>query len=170
MIHSENPFQPEPGDRDQARRFRGRLPAGVTIVTAGAGAATTGLTVSSLFVVEGEPALVYLVVGPTTDLWTSTADSGRFIVHLCRYEDHRLAEVFAGLSPSPGGLFTTVESTPSEWGPVLSDLGDRLYCSFLTREETGWSGVVVGQVDRVEVSDLTDPLIHFRSGYHRLML
>jgi hypothetical protein len=29
---------------------------------------------------------------------------------------------------------------------------------------------VVGQVDRVEVSDLTDPLIHFRSGYHRLKI
>ena len=168
MIHSENPFQPEPGDRDQARRFRGRFPAGVAIVTAGSGSERTGLTVSSLFVIEGEPALIHLLVGPTTDLWTLAGDTGRFVVHICRYEHHRLAEVFAGLSPSPGGLFETAHSSGSDWGPVLTDLPDRLYCSFVAREEAGWSGVVVGRIDKVEVSNLTDPLIHFRSVYRRL--
>jgi flavin reductase (DIM6/NTAB) family NADH-FMN oxidoreductase RutF len=72
------------------------------------------------------------------------------------------------LSPSPGGLFATVEATPSDWGPVLTDLGDRLYCSFESREEMGWSGIVIGRIDEIEVSDLDDPLIHFRSGYRRL--
>ena len=89
MIHSEHPFQPDPADREQARRFRGRLAAGVTIVTAGSGSDRTGLTVSSLLVVQGEPAEVHLVVGPTTDLWDVAADSGHFVIHICRYEDHQ---------------------------------------------------------------------------------
>jgi len=169
MIHSDNPFRPDPGDRDPTRRFRGRLAAGVTIVTAGSGSQQTGLTVSSLLVVEGNPALAYVLVGPTTDLWTVAAESGRFIVHVCSYQHHRLADVFAGLSPSPGGLFATAEFSRSDWGPALAELPDRLYCSFESRDEIGWSGLVVGRIDQVEVTDLIDPLIHFRSGYHRLL-
>jgi hypothetical protein len=100
MIHSEHPFRQPPDDRDPARRFRGRLASGVTIVTAGIESNRTGLTVSSLLVVEGDPALAHLVVGPTTDLWE--------------------------LAPE------------------------------------------TGLIDRVEVTDLLDPMVHYRSGYRRL--
>lgn len=168
MVHSEHPFQPDPTDRDQARRFRGRLASGVTIVTAGADSDRTGLTVSSLLVVQGEPAEAHLVVGPTTDLWSAAAETGRFVIHICRSEDRHMADVFAGLWPAPGGLFAAVPSTQSEWGPVLTDLPDRAYCSFESRAEVGWSGLVVGRVDQVEVSALEDPIIHYRSGYRRL--
>lgn len=168
MIHSGHPFQPDPADREQARRFRGRLAAGVTIVTAGSGSDRTGLTVSSLLVVQGEPAEVHLVVGPTTDLWDIAADSGHFVIHICRYQDHQMVDVFAGLSPSPGGTFAGIPVTDTQWGPVLTDLPDRAYCRFESRVEVGWSGLVVGLIEQVEVSDLSDPMVHFRSGYRRL--
>lgn len=168
MIHSDHPFAPDPADRDLARRFRGRLAAGVTIVTAGRESDWTGLTVSSLLVVQGEPAQAHMVVGPTTDLWDAAAVSGHFIIHICRYEDRRMADVFAGLRPSPGGFFAGMPAAQSPWGPVLTDLPDRAYCRFESREEVGWSGVVVGLIEQVEVSDLQDPMVHFRSGYHRL--
>jgi 3-hydroxy-9,10-secoandrosta-1,3,5(10)-triene-9,17-dione monooxygenase reductase component len=168
VIHSEHPFAPDPADRDLARRFRGRLAAGVTIVTAGGDSNWTGLTVSSLLVVQGEPAQAQLVVGPTTDLWETAAESGHFIIHICRDEDRRLADVFAGLWPSPGGIFTGLPVAQSQWGPVLTDLPDRAYCRYQSRVEVGWSGVVVGLIEQVEVSDLQDPMIHFRSGYRRL--
>jgi flavin reductase (DIM6/NTAB) family NADH-FMN oxidoreductase RutF len=168
MIHSEHPFRPAPDDRDPARRFRGRLAAGVTIVTTGTESNRTGLTVSSLLVIEGDPALVHLVVGPTSDLWAVAAETGRFIIHICRHDDTRLADVFAGLAPSPGGMFANLASEQSEWGPVLTDLPDRAYCTHTTAEEAGWSGLIVGRVDRVELTNLLDPMVHFRSGYHRL--
>ena len=129
----------------------------------------TGLTVSSLLVVQGEPAEAHLVVGPTTDLWSIAAETGRFVIHICRYEDRRLADVFAGLAPSPGGLFATVAATQSEWGPVLTDMPDRAYCSFHSRDEVGWSGLLVGRIERVEVSGIEDPMVHYRSGYRRLL-
>lgn len=169
MIHSEHPFLPGPEDRDEARRFRGRLAAGVTIVTAGTESAPTGLTVSSLLVVQGEPARAHLVVGPTTDLWSVAEETGRFIIHICRYEHRRLADVFAGLWPSPGGIFATVDTEQTDWGPVLTSLPDRAYCSYESRSEVGWSGLIVGRIDRVEVSDLEDPMVHYRSGYRRLL-
>jgi flavin reductase (DIM6/NTAB) family NADH-FMN oxidoreductase RutF len=168
MIHSEHPFRPAPDDRDPARRFRGRLASGVTIVTAGTESNRTGLTVSSLLVVEGDPALVHLVVGPTTDLWDVAAETGRFIIHVCRHDDHKLAEVFAGLAPSPGGMFANLNTEQTDWGPALVELSDRAYCTYASAEKAGWSGLIVGQIDRVEVTDMLDPMVHYRSVYRRI--
>lgn len=168
MIHSENPFADDPDSRDPVRRFRGRLSAPVTIFTSGGHDHRTGLTVSSLLVVEGEPGLLEAVIGPTTDLWDRVAETGRFVVHVCDERRRHLAEVFAGLRPSPGGMFAGLPIGESEWGPTIDDLADRVYCSLEARREVGYSGLVTGRIDRVEVGDLTDPLAYFRGRYHTL--
>ena len=79
MIHDENPFIDSPDQRDPIRRFRGRLTAPVTIVTSGPPEQRVGLTVSSLNVIEGDPGSIQMVVGPTSDLWSSVAGTGRFV-------------------------------------------------------------------------------------------
>ncbi len=168
MIHAEHPFADLPEDRDPVRRFRGRLVSPVTIFTAGEGDRRTGLTVSSLFVAEGEPGRLHAVVGPNTDLWDVAAETERFVVHVCGVDDISLAEVFAGLRPSPGGLFATTSTTPSKWGPVVDELPDRLFCSLESRVESGNSGVLAGFVDGAELSDIEDPLVHFRGTYRSL--
>ena len=168
MIHAEHPFADLPEDRDPVRRFRGRLVSPVTIFTAGEGDRRTGLTVSSLFVAEGEPGRLHAVVGPNTDLWDVAAETERFVVHVCGVDDTSLAEVFAGLRPSPGGLFATTSTTPSKWGPVLDEIPDRLFCSLESRVESGNSGVLAGFVDGAELSDIEDPLVHFRGTYRGL--
>lgn len=165
---SQNPFLPSPEERDQDRRFRGRLAGPVTIVTAGTGRTRTGLTVSSLFVVEGDPGRIHLVVGPQSDLWDALQDSRRCVIHIAREPHQAAADVFAGLRPSPGGMFASMDTADSEWGPVLADLGDRAYCRLLAMEEEGWSGLVSLAIDKIEVTDLSDPLIHFRGGYRKL--
>jgi flavin reductase (DIM6/NTAB) family NADH-FMN oxidoreductase RutF len=168
VIHDDNPFADASDSRDPVRRFRGRLNAPVTICTSGDSDKRTGLTVSSLMVVEGDPGQVQAVVGPTTDLWDVVADMGRFVVHVCGERHRSLAEVFAGLRPSPGGIFTDLSVTDSEWGPVIDDLPDRAYCSLSSRLEVGFSGVVTARIDHVEVADLTNPLAYFRGQYHTL--
>lgn len=168
MIHDDHPFLGTPDQRDPIRRFRGRLIAPVTIVTAGSGDRRTGLTVSSLNVVEGEPGLVQLVVGPTSDLWETAALSGGFVVHVCREEDRHLAEVFAGLRPSPGGLFAGLELTDSDWGPAIDNLGVRAFCNFTEQREVGYAGVMSGEIHHLDVGELDNPLIYFRGGYRTL--
>ncbi|HJQ78178.1 MAG TPA: flavin reductase family protein [Acidimicrobiia bacterium] len=168
MIHGEHPFAPDPADRDPVRHFRGRLTAPVTVVTSGGGETRTGLTVSSLFVVEGEPGWVQLVVGPTSELWASIEETSRFVVHVCREKDRHLAEVFAGLRPSPGGLFTGLDVTVSDWGPVIEVLGTRAFCELDTTTEIGWSGVISGRIDRVETTGLNDPLAYFRGRFRSI--
>lgn len=168
VIHEGNPFSDAPEHRDPARRFRGRLSAPVTIVTAGSGEARAGLTVSSLLVVEGEPAVVKLVVGPTSDLWEVAAESGRFVIHVCHVGDRDLAQVFAGLRPSPGGVFSGLEVSDSAHGPVLARLANRAHCRLVEREEIGYSGLVTGAVEQIETGDIRDPLVYFRGSYRSL--
>lgn len=167
VIHDDNPFLDDPDSRDPIRRFRGRLGAPVTIVTAGE-ENRVGLTVSSLFVVEGEPGWIEAVVGPTSDLWDVIEQTGRFVVHICRDRHRTLAEVFAGIRPNPGGVFAGTALTASEWGPILDDVGDRAFCTLADRRELGYSGMVSGRVDRVEVGDLDDPLLYFRGNFRSL--
>lgn len=165
VIHDDHPFLPGPEDRDPIRRFRGRLTAPVTIVTAGDETSRAGVTVSSLFVVEGDPGQIQLVLGPVTDTWDAVSDSGRFVVHICRAAHRVLAEVFAGRRPNPGGVFAGLDLTYTPWGPVLSDLEDRVFCSVVSLDETGYSGIVTATVDSVELSELMDPLVYFRGNY-----
>lgn len=168
MIHSDNPFVDDPDSRDPIRRFRGRLNAPVTIVTAGDGDGRTGLTVSSLIVIEGDPGRVEVVVGPTSDLWDRVAATGRFVIHVCTDQDRAMTEVFAGLRPSPGGIFAGLEVSRSDWGPVIANLANRAYCTFEDRREVGYSGLVSGTIDRVELADLVSPLVYYRGRYHTL--
>ena len=168
MIHSDNPFVDDPDSRDPVRRFRGRLGAPVTIFTSGNEGERTGLTVSSLMIIEGEPGFVEAVVGPTTDLWGLVQEMGRFVIHVCSDEDRHMAQVFAGLRPSPGGIFAGLDVTQSEWGPVIDSLGNRAFCSFETKREIGYSGLVTGRIDSVEVADLSNPLAYFRGNFHSL--
>lgn len=165
VTSSHNPFLPPIEEREPLRRFRGRLAAPVTIVTAGEGISRAGLTVSSLFVIEGEPGRIHLVVGPLTDLWDAIEHSGRCVVHIAHGGHRSLSDIFAGYRPSPGGPFAAVETSVSDWGPVIGSMPDRAYCSVLSMTEVGWSGVVETQVDNVELSAGEDPLIHHRGSY-----
>lgn len=168
MIHSSNPFADPPEDRDPVRRFRGRLVAGVTIVTSGGPADRSGLTVSSLNVVEGDPGQVHLVLGPTTDVWHAIESTGKFIVHILSASHRHLAEEFAGIRPSPGGLFSGLEVDDSEWGAIITDLPNRAMCSVLDMKEAGYGGVVVGSIDQATPANLDDPLVYFRGTYRTL--
>ena len=167
-VTSSNPFLPPIDDREPLRRFRGRLAAPVTIVTAGSGTTRAGLTVSSLFVVEGEPGSIHIVVGPLTDLWDVIEQTERCVLHIARAEHRAVSDVFAGLRPSPGGPFAAVDTTPSDWGPVIEGMPDRAYCRLVSIREVGWSGVVETEVDRVELSEGSEPLLHHRGSYHGL--
>lgn len=167
-IHTDHPFVPDPEDRDRTRRFRGRLTAPVTIVTAGTDDKRTGLTVSSLVVIEGEPPHIVMVVGPTSDLWDLAEETGHVIVHVCSQDDNGRADVFAGLRPSPGGVFANSPTEMTEWGPVLVGIPDRAYCTVIKREEIGYSGVITARIDEIEVTNISNPLVYFRGKYRSL--
>jgi flavin reductase (DIM6/NTAB) family NADH-FMN oxidoreductase RutF len=65
-------------------------------------------------------------------------------------------------------LFSGLEVTQSSYGPVIAQLPNRVFCRFVEKREAGYSGLVVGEIERVEAGDVTDPLVYFRGGYRSL--
>lgn len=167
-VHADHPFETPADQRDPARRFRGRMAAPVTVVTSGAGDHRTGLTVSSLVVAEGEPSRIYFLLGSTTDLFYGLEETGKFVVHVLETGDQALADVFAGLRPSPGGRFADLNVEQTEWGPVLSDVKTRAYCTFEGGDEETFFIVAEGRVDKLELSEVQEPLVYFRGQYRKL--
>ena len=150
-IHSDHPFL-EPEDvRRSARRLRGRLPAPVTVWTAVHDRARAGLTVSSLVVADGEPAQVLGLIDDESELWTALCGSRRCALTLLAPADTAVADVMAGLAPSPGGAFRTGGWLDTDWGPVLADrswVGARLAGDPRT---VGWSLLVALEVEQVRL-------------------
>lgn len=167
-VHEEHPFETPADQRDPARRFRGRLAAPVTVVTSGSGQHRTGLTVSSLVVAEGEPSRIYFLLGSTTDLFYGLEETGKFVVHVLGGDDHALADVFAGLRPSPGGRFADLAVEQSDWGPVLTNVSTRAYCTYEGGDEETFFIVAEGKIDKLELADMEDPLVYFRGKYRKL--
>jgi flavin reductase (DIM6/NTAB) family NADH-FMN oxidoreductase RutF len=169
-IHHDHPFA-DPVD-DPLRRFRGRLGGAVSLWTSGDGGERAGLTVSSLMVSRGEPAHVLGLLDPQSDLAHTARATGTAVVHLLQWRHRDLAEAFAGLLPSPGGLFRAderwAEWQQTEWGPLLTTAsswaGVRLQPS---PQEVGWSILVDGVVEHVEVGEDDAPLVHRRGRYER---
>ena len=187
-IHSDNPFlDPTP---DLARRLRGRLGGAVTLWTSGSGSNRAGLTVSSLMVATGEPASVLGLLDPDSDLagalavalsvalsddarTESGAESqsgsgsglGRAVVQLLQWRHRDLAEMFAGAAPAPGGMFAQSEFVQTPWGPRLADATTWLGVSVADAREVGWSKLVTGTIDHLEIGAEDDPLVHRRGRY-----
>ena len=167
-VHRTDPFATPPEMREPARRLRGRLVAGVSIWAAGRAPERAALTVSSMLVAEGAPSLVLGLMTDTSDLWERITESGAFVVHILARRDRIVADRFAGLRPSPGGLFADMEVADTGWGPVMASFPDRVYCRFLDASQAGYQQLVRGEIERIELSDLTDPLVYFRGRYRSL--
>lgn len=167
-VHADHPFETPQEQRDPARRFRGRLAAPVTVITAGEGDHRTGLTVSSLVVAEGDPSRIYFLLGSTTDLHYGIEETGKFVVHVLEEGHQAIADVFAGLRPSPGGRFAGLNVEQSEWGPVLADVGTRAYCTYEGGDEETFFIVAEGAIDKLDLADIEDPLVYFRGRYRSM--
>lgn len=161
-IHSTHPFaMPE----DAARRLRGRLGGTVSLWTAGSGATRAGLTVSSLMVATGAPAYVVGLLDPDSDLFDALETTERGVVQLLRWRHRELAEMFAGATPAPGGVFRQAEFDESAWGPVLADATTWAGVVLESAVEVGWSMQVTCRIEHVVLGEEPDPLVHRRGRY-----
>jgi flavin reductase (DIM6/NTAB) family NADH-FMN oxidoreductase RutF len=167
-IHSEHPFLPPESDRDPVRRLRGRIGGAVSLWTTGVGPDRAGLTVSSLLVAPGDPAQVLGLVDPDSDFFEAVERTGTAVVGLLAWAHRDLADAFAGVAPAPGGPFRAGTWRDTAWGPLLDGVsswaGVRLAPS---SQDVGWSVLLQGTIERVEVGTETEPLVHRRGRYVR---
>ncbi len=165
QIHHSDPFAVPADKRSPVRRFRGRLAAPVTLWTAPGPA---GLTVSSTLVADGDPGRLLGLIDAESDLWAAVEEAGRFAVAPLSPGHRQLADRFAGLFPSPGGLFAIDSWAETPYGPVPADGGGWAGCRLDGAREYGWSLLVEATIERVELTDDGGPLLHHRGRYHEL--
>lgn len=166
-IHDDHPFSTPPDLRDPVRRLRGRLSSPVTVVTSGTAADRTGLTVSSVMVADGVPSYLHLLVGANTDVWDAITDTGAFVVHVLGAEHREIADRFALVRPSPGGLFRGLDVEDTDFGPELTAIGTRAACRYAGHFDDAYHALVHGMVAEVVVDDLRHPLQWFRGEYRK---
>lgn len=162
-IHTDHPFaDPE---RDPLRRFRGRMPAPVTVWTTGAGRDRAGWTVSSLVVADGRPAEVLGLIDEDSDFAAALEVGSRVTVNLLGRDHGFLADVFAGLAPAPGGPFTQGSWSAGEYGPVLDDAAGHVGVRVTdVSTKAGWTLLVRSEIEAVDVGDI-EALAHVRGRY-----
>jgi 3-hydroxy-9,10-secoandrosta-1,3,5(10)-triene-9,17-dione monooxygenase reductase component len=164
-IHASDPFATPDELKSPVRRLRGRLPSAVTLWTASS-SADHGLTVSSMVIFDGDPGGVLGLIDEESDLWEAASASGRFAVSLLEEADRQLADRFGGLLPSPGGLFATGPWERTEWGPVPEG-HSWAGCRLVGATPKGWSLLVEGVLERIELAEPAAPLVHERGRYRR---
>ena len=120
---------------------------------------------SSLLVAEGEPSYLHFLVGTATDLWDTLQETGRFIVHILERDHRDLSDRFAGIRPSPGGLFAGIEVEDTDYGPGIARLRSRAFCRMVGHRDDTIHALVHGEIDDVQLHDLREPLRYFRGEY-----
>ena len=163
-----DPFAVPLEDRRPDRRFRGRLVAPVTVWTASAEDRRAGLTVSSLLIAEGDPAVVIGLLDPLSDLFNLVIERGAFVVHVLEAGDQRIAGMFAGAYPVDP--FEEVETLDSEFGPVIVGARHTLGCRLGGSEEVGFQILVRGPIDVLKIEEgAVQPLVRYRGRYRKLL-
>jgi 3-hydroxy-9,10-secoandrosta-1,3,5(10)-triene-9,17-dione monooxygenase reductase component len=164
-IHSSDPFATPESEKSVVRRLRGRLAAPVTLWTAPGPA---GLTVSSTLVADGDAGRVLGLVDDESDFWDAVSRAGRFAVTPLTTTDRQLADRFAGLMPSPGGLFAGGGWTETDYGPVPAHADTWAGCRLSGERPCGWALLVEAVIETVQAGPSAAPLIYYRGRYRDL--
>ncbi|MET8150062.1 flavin reductase family protein [Actinoplanes sp. NPDC049668] len=165
-IHSDDPFATPEQDRSAVRRLRGRLASPVSLWTT---SGPSGLTVSSVLVADGDPGRVLGLVDEESDFWDAVSVAKRFAVTPLGVADQQLADRFAGLMPSPGGLFALGDWIETDFGPVPAGAGTWAGCRLDGERSYGWGLLVEATIESIQLDESPPaPLLHFRGRYRSL--
>lgn len=155
-------------DTTQFRQVLGRFPTGVTVITAAppdADSRPVGFAVGSFFSVSLEPALVGFCAAKSSSSWPGIRSAGAFCVNVlaedqeevCRQFSTKGADKFAGLSWAP----------TATGSPRLANVLAWIDCDVDAVHDAGDHEICVGLVRELEFERESEPLLFYRSGYHR---
>jgi flavin reductase (DIM6/NTAB) family NADH-FMN oxidoreductase RutF len=159
---------PAPADADEAWRLAQRFATGVSVVTAGAGGAVRGCTVSAFCLVSREPALVSVCLRRGSGVLDLIRRHGNFTVNVLSGEQSGVARHFASRWRGDGGdQFAGIAWTPWEAGlPRLTGAVCWLHCRPCARVAAGDHELVLARVVSLAEGTGRIPLLYFAGALH----
>jgi 3-hydroxy-9,10-secoandrosta-1,3,5(10)-triene-9,17-dione monooxygenase reductase component len=161
-LAATDPIAPAP----DARSFRdalGRFATGVAFITAAPEGEPAGLIVNSFASVSLEPRLVSFSPSRSSLTWSRMRRTGRFGVNVLG----RRHEQFALRAAPPGAdRFEGIEWEAGRSGvPLLAEALASLECEIVAEHPAGDHWIVVGRVDELHSSPISEPLVFFAGGF-----
>lgn len=154
-----------PVDAPAFRRWMGRWPTGVSVVTAREGERDFGLTVNALLSVSLLPPTILVSLGHEADSTSVVARTGRFGVSLLSAEQRGLSERFAKTVPGEEKFRgVPIHRSPSGL-PFLDGAVGSLEASVTKAVEVNDHTLFVGRVERLEFGNERTPLLFHRGQY-----
>jgi 3-hydroxy-9,10-secoandrosta-1,3,5(10)-triene-9,17-dione monooxygenase reductase component len=166
-LHLGEPSAPaEPGERRRFRDVLGRFATGVTVVTSVFDGEPVGMTCQSFSSVSLDPPLVLFCPATTSRAWPLMEKAGFFCVNLLSSDQAAVSEVMA---TKGADKFAGLPWVPAATGaPLLDGVLGHVDCTVEAVHEAGDHHVVIGRVRDLGVGAAEEPLIRYRSHYHRL--
>ena len=150
-------------DPMEFRRVLGRLPTGVTVVTAAPDGHPAGMTIGSFFSVSLDPPLVGFCAGKGSTSWPLIAPAGCFAVNILSADQAGLSNHFAS---SAADRFGEVDWHAGVTGsPVLAGVVGHIECRTSQTVDAGDHWIVVGHVVDMTLDAGGSPLVFLGGRY-----
>jgi flavin reductase (DIM6/NTAB) family NADH-FMN oxidoreductase RutF len=154
-------------DASVYRAAMSRLATGVTIVTAGRPGGHELMTANAVMSASLEPPLLVVGVSEAAHWRRAVLDHGRFAVNVLGVGHEELALWCADQArhSRPGDVLGCDVAPPS-YGLLLRDALATIECRLHAEHEAGDHRLIVGQVERVHVTEPTsEPLVFFARAF-----
>jgi 3-hydroxy-9,10-secoandrosta-1,3,5(10)-triene-9,17-dione monooxygenase reductase component len=152
-----------PPDAYSFREALGRFATGVAFVTAAPEGEPTGLIVNSFTSVSLDPPLISFAPARSSLTWSRMRRAGRFGVNVLGQRHEAFAMRAA---PAGADRFADIEWELGRGGvPLLTDALASLECETVAEHPAGDHWIVVGRVDDLRISPITEPLVFFAGAF-----
>jgi flavin reductase (DIM6/NTAB) family NADH-FMN oxidoreductase RutF len=159
--------QSDQASKEAIGKAIGRLPSGVSIITAGTGDQKAGMMASWIQQAGFEPPALMIAIHPDRHISQVIAKTGQLIVNIIPKGDKTLMKAFGKASDNPfEGL--SYEECSQGSGIVLKDAVAALSCRVLEKVSATDHQVLVAEVQGAQVLNTDqEPFVHLRdSGFH----
>jgi 3-hydroxy-9,10-secoandrosta-1,3,5(10)-triene-9,17-dione monooxygenase reductase component len=151
------------------RSFRdaiGRFATGVAFVTAAPDGEPAGLIVNSLTSVSLDPPLISFCPARSSLTWQRMRRTRRFGANVLGRQHEHFAR---RATPAGADRFANLDWELGPGGvPLLTDALASLECQIVAEQPAGDHWIVVGRVDRLHTTPVTDPLVFFAGTFGTL--
>lgn len=166
-MNTQNPGAPDSNDFRLAMRH---LAGGVSVITVGAGAEQSGMTVTSVSSLSADPPTLLFCVNRKSSTWPLLRKYKAFCVNFLSAEQEIIAQNFAGF----GGLAGAERYRDGHWSrlatgaPVCDAALASVDCILEEAIERHTHSLIIGRVQAIRTNPGAQPLIYWNGGYTRL--